>query len=160
VEIFDGRNDLGAASLQNGQWMFAATSLTAGNHSFTANVTDAAGNQMTTGAVTLTVVVDPGPTAGNAHLYNSPELSVDLTIPLLTLDTPGLPGDALTLTGVSTAGTRGTLSPTNGDLRYIAPASGTDAFAYTVSDQLNDSATATVNVSLRCPETAQAASGI
>ncbi len=75
----------------------------------------------------------------------------DLTNPLLALDTPGLPGDTLTLTavGASTKGTV-TLNTKNGDLSYTAPARGkTDAFTYTVSDQLGDNATGNVSVTLQ-----------
>ena len=93
-----------------------------------------------------TLVVDPGPKAGSARLYTSPGLKVDLTSLLLALDTRGLPGDTLTLTGVNAAGTLGSVSLSNGDLSYTAPASGSsDAFTFTVSDQLNESATASVS---------------
>ena len=94
------------------------------------------------------VQLDSGPKAGNATLYLSAGESVDLTSLLLALDTPGLPGDTLTLTGAGTAGTRGTVSLSNGDLVYKAPASGLDVFTYTVSDQLHGAATASVDVSV------------
>jgi len=94
-----------------------------------------------------TLTVDPGPTAGNAHLYLSPCQSTNLTSFLLALDTPGLPGDTLTLSAVGTA--RGTVSLSNGNLSYTAPASGSsDAFTYTVSDQLHETAIGSVSVSL------------
>jgi hypothetical protein len=60
-----------------------------------------------------------------------------------------LPGDTLTLSAVGTAGTLGSVSLSNGDLSYTAPASGSsDAFIYTVSDQLHETATGSVGVSL------------
>jgi len=93
--------------------------------------------------------VDAGPTAGSAHLYIAPGQSLDLTNSLLALDTPGLPGDTLSLTAVGTSGTTGTVTLSKGDLSYTAPAGGSaDIFTYTVSDQLGDSATGSVNVTL------------
>src|SRR5262249_28594395 len=90
--------------------------------------------------------------AGNAHLFTSPGQSVDLTNLLLALDTPGLPGDTLTLSAVRTAGTFGSVSLHNGDLVYTGPsgsnAGSSDLFTYTVSDQLHETATASVSVSL------------
>src|SRR5208282_4831695 len=87
----------------------------------TLNANDSLGGHATPAMIAVTV--DPGPTAGNAHLYIAPSQSFDLTNPLLALDTPGLPGDTLTLTavGASTKGTV-TLNTKNGDLSYTAPA--------------------------------------
>ena len=119
-------------------------------HTITVNASDGLGGHATPAIIAVTV--DPGPTADNAHLYIAPSQSFDLTKPLLALDTPGLPGDTLTLTAVGTSGTEGTvtLNTTNGDLSYTAPASGnTDAFTYTVSDQLGDNATGNVSVTLQ-----------
>ena len=91
----------------------------------------------------------PAPIAGNAQLYIAPGQSIDLAGPLLALETPGLPGDSLALTAVGTSGAHGTATLTGGDLSYTAPASGsTDVFTYTVSNQLGESATGGVNVSL------------
>ncbi len=61
VEILDGTTDLGKASFDNttGLWTLTASSLAAGDHAFTAQVTDAAGNQTTTSAVTLSVDTQP-----------------------------------------------------------------------------------------------------
>ena len=91
----------------------------------------------------------PAPIAGNAQLYIAPGQSIDLAGPLLALETPGLPGDLLALTAVATSGAHGTAALTGGDLSYTAPASGsTDVFTYTVSNQLEETATGGVNVSL------------
>lgn len=91
----------------------------------------------------------PAPIAGNAQLYIAPGQSIDLAGPLLALETPGLPGDSLALTAVATSGAHGTAALTGGDLSYTAPASGsTDVFTYTVSNQLEETATGGVNVSL------------
>jgi Ca2+-binding RTX toxin-like protein len=97
----------------------------------------------------VVVTVDPGPTAGKAHLIIAPGQNIDLTEDLLALDRPGLAGEALALTGVATSGTRGTVSLSSGDLNYIAPTSGsTDVFTYAVSDENGDSATGSVGVSI------------
>jgi len=139
----------GAVTLDNGTVSFTAPAST-GDFAFSYRISDQLGNLSAVVSDTLTVTppLDPGPTAGAAHLYISPGLSADLTSQLLALDTPGLPGDTLTLTAVGTAGTVGTVSLSNGNLTYTAPPKGSDAFTYTVSDQLNDSATAGVEVSL------------
>jgi len=104
-------------------------------------------------AITTTVALDPGPTAGNAQLDIAPGGSVDLTSLLLALDTRGLPGDTLSLSavGTPTGNPHGTTTLQNGDLKYTAPASGsTDSFTYQVSDQLGDvSPNGTVNVTLQ-----------
>ncbi len=44
VEIYDGKAALGAATLSNGSWMYTATGLADGVHTFTAVATDSAGN--------------------------------------------------------------------------------------------------------------------
>jgi hypothetical protein len=97
----------------------------------------------------IAVTVDPGPTAGNAHLYIAPGQSLNLTSLLLALDTPGLPGDILSLTGDGTSSTTGKVTFNNGQLSYASPASGSsDTFNYTVSDQLGDSASGAVAVTI------------
>ena len=51
---------------------------------------------------------------------------------------------------VGTSGTKGTVTLNKGDLSYTAPTSGSaDAFTYTVSDQLGDTASANVSVTDR-----------
>lgn len=102
--------------------------------------------EMASGSVAITV--DPGPAAGAASITVGAGIATDLTSYLLGLDTPGLAGDTLTLSGDSTTGTKGTVSLVNGDLTYTAPAATTtDSFVYTVSDQYGDAASATVTVS-------------
>jgi len=91
----------------------------------------------------------PAPIAGNAQLYIAPGQSVDLTSPLLALDTAGMPGDSLLLTAVGTSGNQGTVALSGGDLSYKAPSSGsTDVFTYTVSNELQENAIGSVKVSL------------
>src|SRR5262249_18725329 len=87
------------------------------------------------------VQLDAGPKAGNAHPYLTPCQHVDLTSDLLALDSPGLPGDTLTLSAIGTSGTSGIVTLANGDLSYTAPATGAvDAFTYAVSDEHQGSA--------------------
>jgi hypothetical protein len=136
----------GTVTLSGGAINFAPA-IASGTAAFSYKIRDQLGD--VSAVIPDTLVVDPGPTAGNAHLYLSPGQSTNLTSFLLALDTPGLPGDALTLSAVGTAGTRGTVSLSNGNLSYTAPASGSsDAFTYTVSDQLHETAIGSVSVSL------------
>jgi len=96
----------------------------------------------------VAVTVDPGPTAGTLQLTLPPSQTLDLTSLILgVVDRPGLPGDTLTLTGVNASNATGTVSFSNNDLSYTAPATGgTTSFTYTVSDQYQDTATGTVTV--------------
>jgi len=56
VEIYDGANKLGNATLNSGNWNYTTAALTDGLHSFTAKIIDIAGNILTTSpAVTATV---------------------------------------------------------------------------------------------------------
>jgi methionine-rich copper-binding protein CopC len=61
VEIFDGAVSLGMAALSGTDWTFTTNALNDAQHSFTARITDAAGNVQMTSAVTATTdtVVDP-----------------------------------------------------------------------------------------------------
>jgi hypothetical protein len=59
VELFDGKNDLGAATISNGAWTFS-TLLSEGTHALYAVATDIAGNTTTT-ATQPTIVVDTTP---------------------------------------------------------------------------------------------------
>ena len=54
-------------------------------------IADLAGNVSGGFTSGQTYTIDPGPTAGNAHLYIAPGQSFDLTSALLALDTPGCP---------------------------------------------------------------------
>ncbi|HEY1545323.1 MAG TPA: type VI secretion system tube protein Hcp [Xanthobacteraceae bacterium] len=136
----------GAVTLNNGVVSFAAPAGASGNVAFSYQISDQLGDVSTVASDTL--AVDPGPKAGSANLFVTAGERVDLTSLLLSLDTPGLAGDTLALTSVGTAGTRGTVSLSHGDLVYTAPANGTDMFTYTVSDQLHETASAGVDVSV------------
>jgi hypothetical protein len=110
---------------------------------------------------TQTPLVDPGPTAGAVTASALLGQSVDLTSAILAQVTPGLIGDTETLTAFGATSDGGKIALINGDLTYTAqsatlahiPANGslTDTFAYTVTDQLGDSATGAVQVTVSNP---------
>jgi ELWxxDGT repeat protein len=67
VQIYDGTTNLGAATADsNGAWSYITGALTDGSHSFTALVTDAAGNQTTTTALPAFTVAPPDNFDGGA----------------------------------------------------------------------------------------------
>ena len=106
---------------------------------------------------TQTPLVDLGPTAGSVTASVNVGKTVDLTAAILAQVKPGLIGDTETITTVSTA-SQGVLKLTNGDLTYAPnnnhiPANGsvTDTFTYTVTDELNDTATGTVKMTVSNP---------
>jgi Ca2+-binding RTX toxin-like protein len=139
---------IGAVTLSGDTVYFAAPATASGPVTFSYEISDQLGDL--SAVVSDTLAVDPGPTAGTAHVYISAGQNVDLTSLLLSLDTPGLPGDTLRLSGVaSISGIGGTLRLINGDLSYTAPASGgSGTLTYTVSDQLRETATGSVGVTL------------
>jgi hypothetical protein len=55
VQVYDGANQLGAATISSGNWSYTTPARLDGSHSFTAKATDNAGNTTTTSAVTATV---------------------------------------------------------------------------------------------------------
>ncbi|MDA9504154.1 hypothetical protein XI09_05105 [Bradyrhizobium sp. CCBAU 11386] len=55
VQVYDGATPLGPATISSGNWSYTTAALLDGSHSFTAKVTDNAGNTTTTSAVTATV---------------------------------------------------------------------------------------------------------
>jgi Ca2+-binding RTX toxin-like protein len=133
----------GTASVSNGAISYSAPST--GPDALNYKVTDQYGNSA---GGTINVTVDPGPTAGAASIMVAAGATTDLTAYLLGLDKPGIAGDTLTLSGDSTAGTKGTVTLANGLLAYAAPASaGSDGFGYTVADQYGDTASALVTIS-------------
>ena len=131
-----------------------------GPDSFTYTVTDQHGDSA---IGTVNVTVDPGPTAGKLATTDKLGATANLTAAILGVDTPGLPDDTLTLTAINTAATAGAVTLVNGQLTYTAsgaalqhiPANGsiTDSFGYTVTDQLGESASATVTVTVTNPAT-------
>jgi hypothetical protein len=136
----------GSISLSGGVVTYTAPS--SGVDSLVYTVTDQFGDSAT-GTLDVNVTSDPGPTVSPTSVTVIGGHSVDLTSYLLTLATPGLPGDTLSLTGDNTTGTHGTVTLTKGDLSYLAPSSaGADSFNYTVSDQLGGTASAQVSVTV------------
>ncbi|WP_157223912.1 Ig-like domain-containing protein [Afipia broomeae] len=57
VQIYDGATLLGAATVTSGAWSYTTSALGNGSHSFTAKVTDGAGNTFTT-ATPVTATID------------------------------------------------------------------------------------------------------
>jgi len=51
VHVFDGTNDLGAATISGNTWSFTTTALTDGLHSFSAKATDTSGNGSASGSI-------------------------------------------------------------------------------------------------------------
>jgi hypothetical protein len=141
--IIGATAQFGTASVAGGVLSYTAPA--SGPDALTYTVENELG-EMATGMVTITI--DPGPTAGAAAITLGAGVATDLTSYLLGLDTPGIAGDLLTLSGDNTAGTKGTVSLAGGDLTYTAPATATtDSFGYTVSDQYGETASATVTIS-------------
>ncbi len=100
------------------------------------------------------VVADPGPSVGTAGTISAGTVLSDptsLDLPLNALVTPGLIGDAETITGFSTFTAHGTVSSDgHGGLIYTptALASGADSFTFTATDQYGDTKNGTVNLTL------------
>jgi hypothetical protein len=105
---------------------------------------------------------DPGPTASDLTASVNLGQTIDLTAAILAKVKPGLAGDTETLTAFGPTSMGGLVALTNGDLTYGAqsnaalahiPANGsvTDAFTYTVTDQLHSTATGTVSVTVSNP---------
>ncbi len=108
------------------------------------SIADQRGDVVATGAAS--VEFDAGPTAANGALTIGHGQTHNITSLVDGLVTPGLTGDVETLTGVSA--TTGTISLVNGVATYIAPANGAGSISYTVADQLGDSATGSVAVTV------------
>jgi hypothetical protein len=86
---------------------------------------------------------DPGPTAGNTAITVGHNQTVNETTLVKSLVTPGLPGDTETVISVT-----GNASLSGSTITYNSPATGTDSFTYTVQDELGNTATGTVNVTI------------
>ena len=124
----------GNAVLANGVVTYTAP--TVGPDGFTYTVEDQWGD-IATGTVAVTV--DPGP---QVIITVPAEIGHGQTIAVGTV-TPGLAGDTLNLT--TTDPGRGTLSLAGGALSYLAPAAGgVDSIGYTITDELGDTVSGTV----------------
>jgi hypothetical protein len=128
----------GNATLANGVITYTAPA--SGVDAFSYTVQDQLGD---TATGTINVTIDPGPTAANGSIVVGHGQSVNETALVDGLVTPGLTGDTETITAVT-----GNATLANGVITYTAPASGVDAFSYTVQDQLRDTATGTVNMTI------------
>jgi autotransporter-associated beta strand protein len=140
----DGGSSAIGTATANGSGGFTlalSPALASGAHQITAIASDSA--SLTSTVSTLSVTLDDGPTAGNETVTLGHNGVTNLTSGILSLVTPGLAGDSETVTAVS-----GNAVLTNGTVTYTAPASGTDAFTYNVTDQYGDSATGTVDVTV------------
>jgi type VI protein secretion system component Hcp len=111
-----------------------------GSDSFAYTVQDQLGD---TATGTVNVTVDPGPTAGSAGIIVGHNQTLDETALVDGLITVALPGDTVAITSVT-----GNATLSGSGITYNSPASGSDSFAYTVRDQLGDTATGKVNVTV------------
>jgi hypothetical protein len=113
--------------------------------------TDAAGS----------VRIDPGPTAGTAKVSVSLGGTIGLTAAILAAVKPGLPNDSETITALASTSPNGSETLTAGVASFTAsggslgnlPANGTTTLSvgYTVTDQLGDTASGTVQITVTNP---------
>jgi len=146
---------LGSLSLANGSLSYTASNA-GGADSIGYQLTDQYGDVV---GGTFVTQVDPGPTAGTLSTTSKLGATTDLTNAILGVDKVGLAGDVLSLFGVGTTGMLGAVSFTNGHITYAAtgaaltaaakPSGVTDSFAYTVRDQLGDTAAGLVVISVK-----------
>ena len=130
-----------AVSLGGGVVSYAAGT-GGGSDSFSYTVQNALG-QSATG--TIAIAIDGGPTAGDSSFVIGYGQSLDVTALLDSLIGKGLVGDTETITAVSGHATLGS----GGNVAYLAPtAGGSDSFTYTVTDQLGQTSTGIVDVTL------------
>ena len=140
----------GTATLSNGIATYVAP--TTGSDTINYTVQDQLGD-VATGNVAVNI--DPGPTAANGTLTIGYGQSEAITSLLTSLVKPGVAGDTETLTAVSA--TNGAVSLSNGVATYQAPRTGSDTISYTVQDQLGDTATGSMAVTVEPPILANAA---
>ena len=123
-----------------GHWIYTAPAgQTTDTPTFT--VTDQYGDS-TTGSIAVSI--DQGPTVGNGSVVVGHNQNTYLNTLLYGLVTPGLAGDTETITAVS--GAHAYLG--GGNMIYGSPTSGTGSFTYTVTDQVGDSATGHIAVTV------------
>ena len=87
VQVYDGINLLGAATVTAGTWNFTTAALANGSHSFTAIATDNAGNTTTTAAVTATVDTT-APTGGTPDLVAASDSGSSTTDNVTNITSP------------------------------------------------------------------------
>ena len=96
-----------------------------------------------TGTMTPITTLDHGPTAGSTSITVGHNQVLNETALVDSLVTPGLAGDTETVISVT-----GNATLSGSTITYNSPASGTDSFGYTVQDELGDTATGKVNVTV------------
>ncbi|WP_400771508.1 beta strand repeat-containing protein [Methylosinus sporium] len=131
-----------------------------GTDSFSYTVQDQLGD-VATGTVSVTV--DPGPTAGALAPTVQFGQSVNLTSAILAAVKPGLSGDNVSIVADDPTGTFGVVTLVKGVVTYAATGAklanasisgkATDKFGYVITDQYGDVATGTVNVTVNNPIT-------
>ena len=94
-------------------------------------------------AVTSKISLDAGPTAATGTITVGHAQTVNETTLVNGLIKAGLSGDIETVTSVT-----GHAILTGTTINYTAPATGPDSFSYTVQDQVGDTATGVVNVTV------------
>ncbi len=145
VAVYDGTTLLGTTTAAaNGSWSLTPATLSNGVHALTAIGTDPAGTASPKSAA-LSLTVDTGPVAATGSDIVGHGSSNDLTNLINSLVTPGVAGDAETITAVSGAGA----SLVNGHVIFAAPnAAGSSSFTYTVTDEAGDNTTGTMNMTV------------
>ena len=132
----------GTLSLPNNTLIYAAPDA-GGPDSIGYTITDQLGETVT-GVVAL--AVDSGPIAVFGVLTIGYGQTASLTALLGSLVTPGLAGDTETIIAISASAGKATLNA--GAVTYAAPASGIDTVIYTIMDQLGETATGAVAVTV------------
>ena len=123
-----------------------------GSGGYTFNIYDPQGNFIgnqwwhadgSHGADNSNDIPDQGPTVINSSITVGHNQNMDETTLVNNLITAGLVGDTETITSVT-----GNAVLNGTTVTYTSPTSGPDSFNYTVKDQLGDTATGTVNVTV------------
>ena len=90
VELLDGSTVVGSATATTGNWSITASSLSEGVHSLTARATDAAGNQATSAALSVTIdttnpaISDPDLTAASDSGVSNSDNLTNVKTPVFT----------------------------------------------------------------------------
>ncbi len=93
------------------------------------------------------LIVDPGPTVANGSLATGPGQTSDITALVESLVTLGFDGEIETITDARS--TSGVLALGHGTLTYTAPAGGPDTLLFTITDQLGNAASGTIDVGVQ-----------
>ena len=105
VEIYDGDTKLANAGLSNGNWSYITAALANGLHSFTAKITDTAGNSLTTSPAVTATVDTVGPTVSISSNTNTLGAGQTATISFSFSEVPtGFAAADITTTGGTLTG--------------------------------------------------------